>query len=260
MLLTVWRLHPNGSAVKPADPTLGGTAPLPARQYCGPYMHANGAGFLLFSPIDIDLSYDPNRTFPWEWEMHGSAYEDAEMEVIRSMPVRHEHARTEHLTRRTKIFLSGDDTEPRDTAQIWTGCIFATPPGWSLLIRSPINREVRTPFRIQEAILESDWHHYDIWVNLEFVRHGEVARLRRDGPPIAHLLPLPTEAYEGWSLSERAIVRDDPEAESIFEQWVDYNWEKFHKNGDGNKDRGTYFRRRRMARGGSPECQRPLGP
>jgi hypothetical protein len=248
--LRVWRLHPMASGIRPADPTLGGAAPLSARQYCGPYMHANGAGFLVFSPIDIDLSYDPDREFPWEWEIHGEGYDDAEVDVFRAMPVRHEHFRPEMHKRRTKIFLSGNDTEPKDTAQLWTGCIFETPPGWALLVRSPINRELDAPFRVQEGILECDWLHYDIWLNLEFHTRCVTAKLRRDGPPIAQLLPITREAYQRWTVNECPLRPEDPRACAIFDAWVDYTWEKFHSLGDGVRDRATYHRQRQRHRDG----------
>jgi hypothetical protein len=212
-------------------------------------MHANAAGFSVHSPIDLDLSYDPRRELPWEWEIHGAGYSDDEIAIASAMPIRHQAFRTEMIRRRTKLFLAGDDTEPKHTAQIWTGCIFDTPPGWSLLIRSPINRELGAPFRIQEAILESDWHRYDIWMNLEFVRFGETARLRRDGPPIAHLLPLPRQSYDVWDLEQRSMAPGDPEAEAVFNLWVEYNWEKFHARSDGKKDPTTYARRRQRFRG-----------
>jgi hypothetical protein len=246
--LKVWRLHPRGVRIVPADPTLDGKAPLSARQYCGPYIHANGAGFYLHSPIDIDLSLDPDRTFPWIWTIHGDGYTDDEVEIAKTMRLNHPSFKPEFLKRRTKLFLSGDDNEPINTAQIWTGCIFQTAPGWSLMVRSPINRNLDAPFRIQEAILESDWNLYDIWLNLEFVRFGVEAKIRRDGEPIAHLLPIPRQSYENWRLQDRMMSPEDDEAQQVFDVWIDYNWEKFHSRQDGTKEQRTYARRRKRLR------------
>jgi hypothetical protein len=234
--------------VVPADPTLGGQAPLSARRYCGPYIHANGAGFYIYSPIDLDLSLDPDRAFPWEWTIHGEGYPDDDVEVANGMQINHPSFRKEFIKRRPKLFLAGDDNEPINTAQIWTGCIFQTAPGWSLLIRSPINRNLGAPFRIQEAILESDWNLYDIWLNLEFVKFGVEAQIRREGEPIAHLLPLPRQSYEQWSIQDRLITADDAEAQRVFDEWIDYNWEKFHSRKDGSKEQRTYARRRKRLR------------
>jgi hypothetical protein len=242
--LNVWRLHPRGVRITPADPTLAGRAPLSARRYCGPYIHANGAGFYLFSPIDLDLSLDPHRPFPWEWTIHGEGYTDEDVDIVSAMPLRHPGYRPEFIRRRPKLFLSGDDNEPINTAQLWTGCIFQMPPGWSLLVRSPINRNLEAPFRVQEAVLEADWNLYDIWLNLEFIRFGVEAQIRRDGEPIAHLLPVPRQSYERWTVQERMIAPGDADAQHVFDAWIDYNFEKFHSRQDGKKEQRTYASRR----------------
>lgn len=250
-MISVWRLHPRGVVIKPADPTMGGQAPASAKKYCGPYMHANASGFYLHSPIDLDLSFDPGRPIPWQWNIHGNGYTDDEVAITQEMPIRHLHFRREMLKRRTKLFLSGENNEPLHTAQIWTGCIFKTPPQWSLWVRSPINREYGVPFRIEEGILEADWLSYDLWLNLKFIRFGEEAHIRRDGPPLAQLVPIPRPAYEPWRLRESLISPENPEAQVIFDEWIDYNWEKFHAREGGVKDSATYTRRRRKQRNGS---------
>src|SRR5271165_2436721 len=109
-MISVWRLHPRGVVIKPADPTLGGQAPASAKKYCGPYMHANASGFYLHSPIDLDLSFDPGRPIPWQWNIHGNGYTDDEVAITQEMPIRHLHFRREMLKRRTKLFLSGRTT------------------------------------------------------------------------------------------------------------------------------------------------------
>jgi uncharacterized protein DUF6065 len=246
--IKIWRLHPKGVRIEPADAALGGLAPPSARRYCGPYMHANGAGFYLYSPIDIDLSFDPTRELPWNWNIHGDGYADDEIGVLRSMPIRHPNFRREMIKRRPKLFLSGVDDEPPQTAQIWTGCIFQTPPGWALWLRGPINREFDAPFRIDEAILETEWLHYDVWLNLRFLRFGEVAKIRRDGPPLAHLVPVPQESYGSAQIQDRLLTPDDPAAQAVFDDWVEFNWLKFHSRDDGTKDQTVYHRQRKKAR------------
>ena len=91
---------------------------------------------------------------------------------------------------------------------IWTGCVFKTPPGWCLQIRSPININLDQPFRIQEGILETDWMQYDIWMNLKFFRYNEWATLRRDQRyPLAQLVPVRRESYdEKWALQDNALT------------------------------------------------------
>jgi hypothetical protein len=248
LTIKIWRLHPRGVRVEPADPTLGGTAPASARKYCGPYIHANGAGFYVYSPLDMDLSFDPESKIPWNWSIHGEGYPDDEIEILKSMPIGHNGFGRDMIRRRPKLFLSGLNDEPAHTAQIWTGCVFETPPEWSLWIRGPINREYTVPFRIDEAIVEAEWLHYDVWLNLRFTRFGEVAKLRRDGPPLAHIVPVRRESYGAVHLQDRLVTPEDPDAQAVFEDWVEFNWQKFHSRGDGEIDRTAYHRLRRMAR------------
>jgi hypothetical protein len=146
------------------------------------------------------------------------------------------------------LYLSGINDEPQHTAQIWTGCVFQTPPGWALWIRSPINRDYNVPFRIEEAILETDWFHYDIWMNLRFTRWGITAAIRRDGPPLAQIIPISRQAYSSWSIQEKSLDPENEEAQAIFDWWLEYNWDKFFAAKDGRKDQSTYHKWRKKRR------------
>ena len=57
--LEVWRLHPNGIKILPADPRLLGEAPPGALKWCGPFLYANKAGWWVYPPADIDVVYKP---------------------------------------------------------------------------------------------------------------------------------------------------------------------------------------------------------
>lgn len=244
-VIQVWRFHPRGARLEPADTTLAGDAPLPGRQYCGPFVQANGAGYYLYSPVDMDISYDPRQEPRWTYSVLGDGYSDEDVAIMQAMPMNHPLYRSEMLKPRTKIYLAGEHYEPRHTVQIWTGCVFRTPPGWSLWIRSPINREFGRPFQILEGILETDWMWYDIWVNVRFTHIGVKASLRRDGPPLAQLVPVRRESSARWQLEERELAPDDVEAREIFDWWVSYDWEKFHSRADGQINRAVYHQMRR---------------
>lgn len=242
--LQVWRFHPQGSRLTRADATLGGGAPLPARQYCGPFMAANGAGYYLHSPVDMDVSYDPRQEPRWTYQVLGEGYTDDDLKVMQAMPMEHHAYDRERLTPRTKMFFAPENYEPQHTVQIWTGMAFRTPPGWFLWIRSPINRELTRPFRVMEAILETDWMWHDIWLNLRFSHMGVTTSLRRDGPPLAQIVPVPRSSAEQWRLDERQLTPDDPEAQEIFNWWLRYDWEKRYSRSDGEIDRACYHKMR----------------
>jgi hypothetical protein len=255
--LKVWRLHPNGCAIAPADRTLRGTAHKAATRWCGPFTHANKAGWWLFPPVDIDITWRGGSEFEWELL---TPYSNADAHLVRLL-LDDGDAASPHLwlgeEGRTK-FTWGLVEE--GVVQMWTGCIFETPPGWGLHIRSPINCG-SLDFHVMEAVLETDWLQYDIWLNLVFHRVGERVELRRDAwPPVAQLVPIRREAYEAsWQLEEEMVSRHTPEANRVFEYYVEYNEKKYSRGGKQQrskedatlkKDSTTYYReRRRVGRG-----------
>ena len=243
MELRVWRLHPNGARIGTANAALDGQAAQSARKYCGPYLTANAAGYWVYSPVDLDVAWKPGNEIPWDVAFHEPSYTHADECVLERAASRNPRWATIRHRPRTKIFLSGLHDEPKNTVQIWLGCAFQTPPGWGIWLRGPANRNENPPFRIMEAVIEADWFHYDITLNLEFTRAGEVAHLRREGPPLAQLVPLPREATEHWDLTERPFDEDSAEARSIVDWWMNFDWEKHHAK--GAKDPGTYHRVRR---------------
>jgi hypothetical protein len=241
--LKVWRLHPSGVRIEPAERTLKGTANADALKWCGPYAHANKAGFWVYPPLDIDITWRGGAEFE---HTILTPYADAEVPVVRALKRPDDpmemRVYTGSFTGRLKVDFGR--VEP-NIVQVWTGCIFQTPPGWALHARSPINLGLDRPFRIQEGILETDWMRYDIWLNLAFTQTGRTVSLRRDQEmPMAQLLPVRREGYEQrWTLSDRVLDRDDDEGNLAFLDWTDYNYKKYVRMAP-EKDQGTYYKER----------------
>jgi Family of unknown function (DUF6065) len=264
LYLEIWRLHPNGASIVPADKRLLGEAPPGALKWCGPFTYANRAGWWVYPPLDIDIIYRPpdeggpyHEKYDYERDcrsenmMHGSFdyhvvedYEHGEEAVIKQM-LRPHH---KFMDPQRQLYAFGD--VEMNVASIWTGCVFKTPPGWCLHIRSPINIGLDTPFRVQEGILETDWMQYDIWMNLKFTRYNEWVSLRRTQHlPLAQLVPVQRESYDGkWELKDNLFTVDGPlkeEAEMVFDRWNDYNYQKWMR--DGRKDPATHHKERKKA-------------
>jgi hypothetical protein len=263
--LKVWRLHPDGCPIRPAEKTLNGEADKGGVRYCGPFTNANKAGWWLFPPVDVDIVWRGGTEFEWDVL---TPYSNADELLIRLLTDEEADAVDQWLLPggRSKFTfgLVGEGI-----VQIWSGCIFETPPGWNLYLRSPANVPAQ-PFRVMDAILETDWLQYDIWINLMFDRVGEAARIRRqDWPPLAHLVPVPRETHDiGWTLEEEAANRNSPDAAGVFEYFVDYNKRKFASGGKnllsasepelGRKDSATYYKERKRKLG--PERTRGVKP
>jgi hypothetical protein len=113
-----------------------------------------------------------------------------------------------------------------------------------------------------EAVLETDWLPVYIWLNIVFDRKNEPARLRRDAwPPIAQLVPVPRDSYEGkWRIEDQLVNRNTPEANEAFEFFLQYNQKKFAGSGKDRAsiddpslttDSATYYKERKRV--GRPE-------
>jgi hypothetical protein len=147
--LKVWRLHPSSCRVERAEKTLNSTAHRGGVRYCGPFTNANAAGWWLYPPVDVDITWRGGREFEYELL---TPYDDVDYHLIRFLL---DDDDRDHVDKwctpggRTK-FTWGLLEE--GVVQIWTGCIFATPPGWGLHIRSPVN-VAPEPYHVMEAII-----------------------------------------------------------------------------------------------------------
>lgn len=246
LTLEVWRLHPHGVRIVPADARLLGEAPPGALKWCGPFLYANKAGWWVYPPADIDIVYKPvdeqgsyDLKYDNDPDTHAlnrmpgyfdykvlSEYAHEEQAVIEEM------IRPHHQYRGNQREMYHFGYVEMNVVSIWSGCIFKTPPGWCLQVRSPINLSFDQPFRIQEGLLETDWMQYDIWMNLKFFRYNEWATLRRNQRyPLAQLVPVRRETYdEKWKLQDKALNcngEDQEKAAKVFDSWNAYNYKKW---------------------------------
>ncbi len=252
MHLNIWRLHPDGARIVPAEKTLNNQANPSANKWCGPYNNANKAGFWLYPPTNIDIMWKGKNTFEYR---HHEKYSDADYHLVRELVRESDHVDPDQWCLpggRTKYTWGAADD---GVVQIWSGSIMQTDPGWGLLVRSPSNVENKA-YRVQDAILETDWMFYDIWFNVKIIRPHKWVYLRKNQwPPLAQLIPVPRQSYDpAWSMSETMVNRDTPEGEKVFKYWLDYNHKKFGMGGNQRlsaecpelrKDSTTYMRERR---------------
>lgn len=250
--LKIWKCHPKTARLVPAEKTLNGTAHPQGVKFCRPFSLANSAGWWVFPAVDVDICWRGDNEF--EHRLHES-FSNAEHELVRGLVKPSDKTDLDGwCPKEGRSKFTWGKVEP-SICQFWTGLIFQTPPGWILHIRSPINFDRRPQVSVMEGILESDWMQYDIWLNLRFDRKDEWVEFRKDGwPPIAQIIPMRRESYElDLSLEEEMLNRDTPEANKVFEFWVQYNQRKFCSGGKQlldptsgrTKDSTTFHRTRK---------------
>jgi hypothetical protein len=228
--LKVWRLHPNGVRIVPAEKTLNGTAHEAGVKFCGPFSTANKTGWWVFPAQDVDIMWKGGQDFEYK---HHTNYSNVECELVRSLVKESDGVNPDDWcpfgVGRSKYSWGMVE---EGVVQIWTGIILQTPPGWSIRVRSPVNFP-KQPYYIMEGVLETDWMWYDLWTNVVFTEKNKWVNLRKDQwPPLAHLIPERREVNtENWEIKEEIVNRDTPEANDVFSYWAQYNHKKFSCGG-----------------------------
>jgi hypothetical protein len=246
MKLKVWEIHPQASKIEHAEKTCMGSANKAAVQWCGPYVNANQSGFWVHPPIDMDFVFNGESFDILNMEDFGGQ----DFDIVKSLVRPEDNSSFEKWcfpgTGRTKMTFG---LVEKNVMQMWTGLIFQTPPGWCLHIRSPINFP-NEGFNIVEAVLETDWMQYDIWMNLSVNEINKKISIRKENP-IAHLVPMRRESFKGeWEVERNRIGRDTKESEEVLKYWLGYNKQKFEFGGrqalgeNLTKDATTYFKER----------------
>lgn len=249
-LIRIYRLHPQGVRFEKAEKTQHGMANPAAVKFCRPFSSCNALGLWLYPPIDFNVKWNGGKDF--------------EHQLLEPWP-NTEHDLVKSLVKPSDQVNSNDFCPPQGRSkftwgsveegvmQLWTGCIFKTPPGWCLQLRSPINL-YNPDYHVMEGILETDWMQYDIWINVAFHTKNKWIEFRKNQwPPLAQLIPLRRESVDGdWKFEETIANRDDPESEEVFKYWLQYNKKKFSQGGkqyltkDRTKDSTTFFKERQL--------------
>jgi hypothetical protein len=246
--LKVYHTHPFGCRVESAEKTLKNTGVPGGIKWCMPYKLINSHGFWMYPPVDVDITWHGDRDFTYTLhQQYGWDEYNVISNLLKTPDIKHIEKWCSYGNGRTKYTWGSVDV---GVVQIYTGCIFKTDPDWCLQIRSPVNFERRSQFFVMEALLETDWLQYDIWLNLVFTEKKKVCQLRRnDMLPIAQLIPIHRKSFTSeWKLTTEIINTDTPEAKDTFNFYVNYNKRKFSSGGKNsinkfaNKDSTTYVK------------------
>jgi hypothetical protein len=260
MFIKAWKIHPKACRIEKAEKTCEGLANKGGVQWCGPYTNANKSGFWLYSPIEIDFTYDGEKFEIHHMEDYGPEDYDRVKQLIKPSDGSDMEKWCFPGVGRTKTTVG---LVEKNVIQIWTGLIFETPPGWCLHVRSPVNFPRRN-FEIMEAMLETDWMQYDIWINVSCSKGR--TKITKDFP-LAQIIQTRRETFKSdWSLESEDINRESPEADKVFQYWLNYNRQKFEMGGKQpltetlTKDSTTYFRERNKMLGNSMEPNKSRCP
>lgn len=194
------RLLPKGLAPKRADRSAAGHLPARAMRYCEALTSATGYGYWFFPPIDLDLMWDGQQVF-WsfgdddEWyPLSGSASGSIQFPGFADT---FDDLAPERLRGYSPPFLSV--LPENGNIQIWTGYLAKTRPGWSLMVRAPVNLNPIPGLFTWEGIVETDVWTGPLFNNFRFIKTDVTVKLRAN-TPFLQVQPIPQTAYRGQAV------------------------------------------------------------
>jgi hypothetical protein len=189
-VVTFYRAIPESFAPMRADRGALGVIPTAAFQYCEALTSASAFGWYVFPPMTFFLQWDGTDVI---W-----THEDADTWYPLT---------AEHFPNFAEYF---DQTAPDDIkgfappflsrsffpgiVQIWSGLFVKSAPGWSLLVRPPVNLPRSQTFECYEGIVETDRWFGPLFVNLRLTAIDRPIEINHK-KPLFQVQPLIRQTY-----------------------------------------------------------------
>ena len=200
-IATFYRAIPESFAPMRADRSALGVIPTAAFQYCEALTSASAFGWYIFSPMTFYLQWDGTDVI---W-----THDDADTWFPLTM---------EHFPRFAEYF---DERAPDDikgfappflsrsffpgVVQVWSGLFVKTAPGWSLLLRPPVNLPRSQSYECYECIVETDRWFGPLFINLRLTATDRPIEINHK-KPLFQAQPLLRETYSESNLRSSAVV------------------------------------------------------
>jgi len=232
-IVTFYRAIPESFAPMRADRGALGVIPTAAFQYCEALTSASACGWYLFSPMTLYLQWDGTDVI-WTHDDTDTWYR-LTMEHFPNFDEYFDDLAPDDIKGYAPPFLSRSFFP--GVVQIWSGFFVKTAPGWSLLLRPPVNLPRSQTYECYEGIIETDRWFGPLFTNLRFTRTHTPVRLREDFP-LAQLQPLPRIAYAEATLRASESVGDM--GQFTPRDWADYQTTIAEPNADPDRPFGAY--------------------
>jgi hypothetical protein len=200
-LVTFYRAIPESFEPMRADRGALGVIPTAAFQYCEALTSASAFGWYVFSPMTFYLQWDGTDVI---W-----THDDADTWFPLAM---------EHFPNFAEYF---DRVAPADikgfappflsrsffpgVVQIWSGLFVKTAPGWSLLVRPPVNLPRSQSFECYEGIIETDRWFGPLFINLRLTATDRPIEINHK-KPLFQAQPLIRQTYSEQELRSSRVV------------------------------------------------------
>ena len=244
-LVTFHRLIPKARLPQRADRSAAGSLPTRAFRYCEPSASASGLGYYVFPPMGFSIMWD-GYDMMWTYEGVGDWF-PLKSVTFPGFKDLFESVAPDDIKEWCPPFL-GALQEP-GLIQMWTGLIARTAPGWSLMVRSPINLPRPGGYDSFEGIIETDRWFGPLITNLRLTKTGVPIDFKPDYP-LLQVIPIPRVVYDEPNMNNYELV---PDARQFTpEDWDDYYETVVRPHVQEVRPRGQYAsaaRKRRAAEG-----------
>ena len=249
-IATFHRLAPSALMPIRADRAALGTLPAAALQYCEAITSASAFGWYAFPPLTFHVQFD-GRDFIW-------THDDTEdwfpvrSEHIPDFEERFDGSAPEDMKGCAPPFLTS--LPQPGILQIWSGVLVRTRPGWSILVRPPVNLAHSRDYDAYEGIVETDRWFYPLFINIRMTATDRPVCFDRTCP-LLQAQPLKRETYDDRDLRSAAFL-DGVESMNT-QDWNDYRASVGAKGKEHMALPGRYARdvRKRASVGVRPEAQ-----
>ena len=240
-LATFFRLVPQCRLPMRADRAAAGTMPTRAYRYCEAMTSASAFGWYVFPPITFSLMWDGGSDILWTYKGQ-DAWFPLRKAQFPGFAEYYDKISPPEMQGFSPSFLSAFK-EP-GVVQVWSGLMARTAPGWSLLVRQPVNLARSQGYESYEGIIETDRWFGPLFSNIRLTRTNVPVEFDEEYP-FLQVQPVYRAAY-GSMLDGFDVVPD-------MDQWKPEDWKAFEgtvvrPNTDPHRMRGQYAvdsRRRR---------------
>ena len=214
-LISFYKFIPGIRTPIPADKSLGGSLPVRAYRYCEAVCTASAYGWYVFTPMDFDLLWDVNDVY-WriDEEDEWTHLESAQFPGFSDYFDNNSPADVKGYAPP----LLGAAPEP-GIIQLWSGLAVKTRPGWSTLVRPPVNIATSHSFRSFEAVIETDSWFGPLFTIIKLQKTGVPIKFRQS-IPFLQLQLMETSLYKNNETKNYDVfeyLSDMPR-----ERWEDY--------------------------------------
>jgi hypothetical protein len=171
-------------------------------RYCDALTSATGFGYWVFPPIDLQLIWDGEQVY-WsfgeteEWlPLSGSPSGAVQFPGFADL---FDGFAPPELRGFSPPFLTA--LPELGGVQIWTGLLARTTPGWSLLVRPPVNLPGIPGLTGWEGLVETDHWFGPLFSNFRITRTDFPVRIRSHAP-FLQIQPVPQLAYSETVLNQ----------------------------------------------------------